>query len=136
MDPSKHDSTDRIKGLIWQILNHPDGFTGEILVCDNTQEVGTGINANDDNSDFPGQSIVAVVNTFRAKGYPVFLYDWTALWSSIVGEYDQGMYIDGYPYDPETHINYPKFRTPMGTYVSMRYGIWDSLAAAYDHDRL
>ena len=28
-------STDRIKGLIWQILNHPDGFTGEILVCDN-----------------------------------------------------------------------------------------------------
>ena len=30
-------STDRIKGMIWQILQHPDGFTGEIIVCDNTQ---------------------------------------------------------------------------------------------------
>jgi hypothetical protein len=129
-------STDRIKGLIWQILNHPDGFTGEILVCDNTQNVGTSINDQDDNSDFPGQSIVDVTNTFNAKGYPVFLYDWTPLWAAEVGEYDEGMYIDGYPYDPETHITYPKFQTPSGTYVSLRYGIWDPVAETYDHDRL
>ncbi|MCE7858093.1 MAG: hypothetical protein DYG97_16470, partial [Ignavibacteria bacterium CHB3] len=34
-------STDRIKGLIWQILQHPDGFTGEILIGDNTQCIPT-----------------------------------------------------------------------------------------------
>ena len=42
-------STDRIKGLIWQILQHPDGFTGEILVGDNTQWASTG--EDDNNSE-------------------------------------------------------------------------------------
>ena len=42
-------STDRIKGLIWQILQHPDGFTGEILVGDNTQWASIG--EDDNNSE-------------------------------------------------------------------------------------
>jgi len=56
-------STDRVKGLIWHILNPPDGFSGEILVCDNTQQIGTGINENDNNSEDPLQSIPDVVST-------------------------------------------------------------------------
>ena len=47
-------STDRIKGLIWQILQHPDGFTGEILVGDNTQWASIG---EDDNNSEDTQSI-------------------------------------------------------------------------------
>ena len=30
-------NTDRIKGVIWQILNHPEGFEGEIIICDNQE---------------------------------------------------------------------------------------------------
>ncbi len=128
-------STDRIKGLIWQILNHPDGFTGEILVCDNTQ--GYSIDQDDNNSEDPNQSIVNVVNTFRAKGYPVYLRDWKNL-NYVDGlEYNQGDYNDCYIYEPLTKISYPKFRSSSGKYlISLRYGIWDSLAAKYDSSRL
>ena len=33
-------STDLIKGLIWRILNHPDGFAGEVVVAENVQDIG------------------------------------------------------------------------------------------------
>jgi len=130
-------STDRIKGLIWQILQHPDGFSGEILICDNTQEIGTGINQNDNNSEDPNQSIPDVVNTFYAKGYPVYYLDWNYIWSAVANEYSTGDYNDGYVYENSTKISYPKFRSPsQNYYISLRYGIWDSLAAAYDSSSL
>ncbi len=128
-------STDRIKGLIWQILKHPAGFTGEIIVCDNTQ--GYSIDQNDNNSEDPNQSIVNVVNTFRAKGYPVYLRDWKNLMYVAGVEYNQGNYNDCYIYEPPTKISYPKFRSSSGKYlISLRYGIWDSLASVYDSARL
>jgi hypothetical protein len=130
-------STDRIKGLIWRILNHPEGYSGEIIVCDNTQDIGTGINHNDNNSEDDMQSIVDVINTFSSKGYPVSLMDWNFIWNIVADEYSVGDYEDGYVYESDTKISYPKFRTPMGDYfVSLRYGIWDSLSASYDSTRL
>jgi hypothetical protein len=130
-------STDRVKGLIWRILNHPDGFSGEILVCDNTQDIGTGINENDNNSEDPNQSIPDVVNTFQAKGYPVYYLDWNYIWDDIASEYSSGDYNDGYVYETATKISYPKFRSPSGDcYISLRYGIWDSLSQAYNTSRL
>jgi len=130
-------STDRIKGLIWQILKHPNGFSGEILVCDNTQDIGTGIAENDNNSEDTLQSIVSVVSTFQSKGYRVYLLDWAYIFNRVVSEYSSGDYHDGYVYESSTKISYPKFRSPSGNYyISLRYGIWDSLAAVYDPSRL
>jgi hypothetical protein len=130
-------STDRIKGVIWQILNHPDGFSGEILICDNTQDVGTGINQQDNNSEDTAQSIPDVVNTFYAKGYPVYYLCWADIWSVVALEYSEGDYDDGYVYETDTRISYPKFRSPSGDYyISTRYGLWDSLSTAYDSSRL
>jgi hypothetical protein len=130
-------STDRIKGVIWQILQHPDGFTGEIIICDNTQNFGTGINHNDNNSEDPEQSIVDVVNTFVAKGYPVSYRDWKNVWDVVVEEYSAGDYSDGFVYESTSKISYPKFTSPSGNYnISLRYGIWDSTSLAYDLDRL
>jgi hypothetical protein len=130
-------STDRIKGLIWQILQHPDGFSGEIIICDNTQDIGTGINQDDNNSEDINQSILDVVNTFYAKGYPVYQLDWKYIWSTVANEYSTGDYNDGYIYESATKISYPKFRSPSQNYsISLRYGIWDSLAAVYDSTRL
>ncbi len=130
-------STDRVKGVIWQVLNHPDVFSGEILVCDNTQDIGTGINDNDNNSEDPNQSIPDVVNTFFAKGYPVYFLDWNYMWDVVASEYSEGDYADGYVYEEATKISHPKFRSPSGNhYISMRYGVWDSVSAAYDSSRL
>lgn len=130
-------SADRIKGLIWQILRHPDGFTGEIIVCDNTQDFGTGINHEDNNSEDTDQSIIDVVNTFYAKGYPVYVRDWADVWSVIADEYLTGDYEDGFVYEAASKVTYPKFRSPSGNYyISLHYGIWDSLLATYNKDKL
>jgi hypothetical protein len=130
-------NTDRIKGLIWQILEHPEGFSGEIIVCDNTQDIGTGISDSDNNSEDPLQSILDVVSTFFAKGYPVYCLGWVNIWDAVVSEYSDGDYADGYLYDTTTKVSYPKFRSPSGNhYISLKHGIWDSLAAAYDPSRL
>ncbi len=136
-DSQNTTNTDRIKGLIWLILQHPDGFTGEILVCDNTQDIGTGINDLDNNSDDPNQSIPDVISTFQAKGYPVYCLDWNYIWDKVVTEYSEGNYDDGYVYDPGPKISYPKFRSPSGSYyVSLRHGLWNPAASAYDLSRL
>jgi hypothetical protein len=130
-------STDRIKGLVWQILQHPDGFTGEILVCDNTQDIGTGINDSDNNSEDPEQSIVDVASTFYAKGHPVYTLDWNYIWSVVAKEYAAGDYRDGYVFESQTNVSYPKFRSPSGDeFISLRHGVWDSTAASYDASRL
>lgn len=136
-DSQNTTNTDRIKGLIWQILNHPDGFTGEILICDNTQDIGTGINDLDNNSDDPNQSILDVISTFQAKGYPVYVLDWNYIWDTVVSEYSEGNYSDGYVYDAGIKISYPKFRSPSGKYhISLRHGIWNSMTSGYDPSRL
>lgn len=130
-------STDRIKGLVWRILNHPEGFSGEILICDNVQDIGTGINQQDNNSEDTAQSIPDVVNTFFAKGYPVYYLDWSYIWDTVASEYSEGDYGDGYVYETDTRISYPKFRSPSGDhFVSLRFGVWDSLSAQYDSSRL
>ncbi|UCD18573.1 MAG: DUF362 domain-containing protein [Candidatus Zixiibacteriota bacterium] len=129
--------TDRVKGLIWQILQHPDGFSGEIIVCDNTQDLGTGIAENDNNSDDPDQSIIDVVATFYAKGYPVYCLNWYTMWATVAWEYSMGDYYDGYVYESESKISYPKFQTPSGDYyVSLRYGIWNTETSTYDSSQL
>ena len=128
-------STDRIKGLIWQILQHPDGFTGEILVGDNTQWAPIG--EDDNNSEDPNQCILDVINTFHSKGYPVYLFEWKNIMNNVVTEYSDGDYNDGYPYEPASKISYPKFQSPSGNYfISLKYGIWDSNSQTYDHSRL
>lgn len=128
-------STDRIKGLIWKILQHPDGFTGEIIVADNTQWAEMG--EDDNNSEDPAQCILDVINTFYSKGYPVYLFEWKNIMYNVVTEYSDGNYTDGYPYEPASKVSYPKFQSPSGNYyISLKYGIWDSASRTYDHNRL
>jgi hypothetical protein len=130
-------STDRIKGLIWQVLKHPNGFTGDIIVCDNTQYQSNSIGHNDNNSEDTSQSIIDVVNTFHAKGYPVYILDWKYMNTFDGLEYSQGDYRDCYIYNAQTKVSYPKFRSPSGKHlISLRYGIWDSLTASYNSSRL
>lgn len=128
-------STDRIKGVIWKIIQHPDGFTGEIIVCDNTQNFA--INQEDNNSEDTEQSIVDVVNTFSSKGYPVSIRDWSNIYNVVAEEYSSGDDNEGFVYESESKISYPKFNSPFTNQkISLRYGIWDSNSSSYDPDRL
>jgi hypothetical protein len=130
-------NTDRIKGLITLILKHPDIFTGEIIIADNVQHYGAGINEDINNSEDPDQSIIDVVKTFSAKGYPVYLSHWTNLKELFCKEYSQGDMSDGYVVDSSTYITYPKFRSPSGKqYISLSKGVWDTIHSVYDKGKL
>jgi hypothetical protein len=145
-------NTDLLKGVIWRILQHPDGFTGEVVVVENTQDANPDWNTTPANAEDQDQTYQDVVNAFQSLGLAVSLYSWDSLNESRssggnvgasgypAGEYAAGNTNDAYILleDPagtgHDELSYPKFRTAKGTYVSMRYGVWDG--NSYNPDRL
>ena len=121
--------TDVLKQLIQSIVNHPKGFTGEIVVADNGQWGGDMDWANN-NAENHSQSTQKVVDSFSSS-HKVSTYDWIPIRSKQVNEYSAGDMNDGYivkaTADPITgiYVSYPKFRTIYGTYISFKYGIWN-----------
>ncbi len=129
-------NTDVLKGVIARVLEHPDGFTGEVVVVENTQGVGM-LDWSEANAEDHGQSAADVVRGFAEAGHPVSSTLWDAVRAIPVAEYDQGDDRDGYvigPLDPETHgsVSYPKFRTARGRRVSLARGIWNPATSTYD----
>jgi len=141
-------NTDLLKALIQAIVNHPDGFTGEIIVADNGQaQYGSAENGggsfgySKNNAEDPSQSVQKVVDFF-ADSYKVSTYLWDTITTKRVSEYSEGDMEDGYivnvTVNPRTGImvSYPKFKTKLGTYVSFKLGIWDPHTQTYDGERL
>ena len=134
-------NVDLLRGLIRVIVDHPDGFAGEVVVCENTQFAGAyDFDRQSNNAQDHELSPRDAVDHFAALGYQVSLTDWTVLRPNEVLEYSQGDLADGYvvyPYDSQLQgrISYPKFQTADGSYVSLRDGIWDP-ATGYDRERL
>jgi len=132
-------NTDLVKSLVHKILNHPDGFAGEIIIADNGQGTG-GLDLAESNAYDHTQSFQDVVNSFGSQ--QVSTWSWYTVRSSSVGEYDEGDLNDGYvvnkTMNPRTLLNvsYPKFRTKYGTYISFKKGIWDDSSSSYDSARL
>lgn len=129
-------NTDVLQGVIARVLEHPDGFTGEVVVVENTQGVGM-LDWPEANAEDHGQSAADVVREFAEGGHPVSSYLWDTVRGISVAEYDQGDDRDGYvvgPLDPETHgsVSYPKFRTAGGRRVSLARGIWNPATSTYD----
>ncbi|MFX1532619.1 MAG: DUF362 domain-containing protein [Promethearchaeota archaeon] len=122
-------NTDFLKELIQAIVDHPDGFSGEIVVTDNGQGWGS-MDWLSGNAEDRGQSTKDVVNMFSPE-YAVSTYDWQVIRSNRVNEYSEGDQVSGYIVydtpDPETGItvSYPKFETEYGTYISFKHGIWN-----------
>jgi len=141
-------NTDLVKALIQAILNHPDGFIGEIVVADNGQaqygSAGTGgsLNWSKNNAENISQSIQSVVNYFASRGYRVSTYLWDKITTKMVREYSEGDMEDGYVVNatknPRTGIivSYPKFRTAFGTYISFKNGVWDPNNRTYSGEKL
>jgi hypothetical protein len=135
-------NTDLLRGLIRRIVDHPDGFTGEVVVCENAQFNSTsGFDRPSNNAQDHSLSPHDVVVWFQGLGFTVSHFDWTTTRYTQVTEYSEGNYTNGYvvyPYDAQLYgrISYPKFQTADGTYVSTKYGIWDAGSQAYDREHL
>ncbi len=133
-------NTDVVKGVIYRLVQHPDGFTGAVIIAENPQ------NTNDDwyqqpsgnNSQFQDQSYLEVAQAFAGEGYHVCISDWKAIRATFVAEYDTGDNDDGYVLDSQdAKLSYPKFQVNcngLTLRISMRYGLWDG--ATFDDTRL
>jgi len=132
-------NTDLVKSLIKKIVNHPEGFNGEIVVADNGQGTG-GLDLAESNAYDHSQSIQDVVNMFGS--FKVSAWSWYQVRSNNVKEYSQGDYNNGYVVNSTensiTHlrVSYPKFKTKYGTYISFKNGIWNSATQSYASGKL
>ena len=135
-------NVDVLRGLIRVLVDHPDGFTGEVVVCENTQFASAnGFDRLQNNAQDHALSPHDVVTHFANLGYGVSSYIWTGIRHTQVDEYSTGDTTDGYvvyPFDSQLNgrISYPKFQTDAGTLVSLKNGLWDSVGQTYDRDRL
>jgi hypothetical protein len=139
-------NTDLVYGIIKAIVDHPDGFNGEIVVADNGQAQygaagnGGSLDWDRNNATNKDQSIEDVVQKF--KDYKVSTYLWDDITENVVGEFAEGDDEDGYVVNrnviPETGtiVSYPKFTTKFGTKLSFKYGLYFPINNNYDIDRL
>ncbi|MHA2231789.1 MAG: DUF362 domain-containing protein, partial [Candidatus Hodarchaeales archaeon] len=127
-------NTDVLKEVIQAIIDHPDGFIGEIIVADNGQGRGN-MNWQNTNAEDADQSSQDVVDMFSSE-HSVSTFSWQAIRHLEVDEYSLGDTRSGYVLylraDPETGIivSYPKFQTVFGTQISFKHGIWNGTAYA------
>ena len=94
-------NTDLVRSLVLGIADHPDGFTGEVVIADNGQDQfgprgsGGSMEWRDNNAVDQSQSIADVV-TELAGHINVSAYLWDAITQTRVAEYSAGDYTDGY----------------------------------------
>jgi hypothetical protein len=140
-------NTDLVRSLIQAIVDHPDGFTGEIIIADNGQaqygatQTGGNLSYAQNNAEDKSQSMERVARSFSGS-HQVSTYLWDTITTKRVYEYAQGDMNDGYIVNetpnPRTGliVSYPKFRTQYGTYVSFKKGIWNTETRSYEENRL
>lgn len=132
-------NTDVLRGLIRALVDHPDGFSGEVVVGENTQFAPSdNFDRESNNARDRSLSPRDVVGGFQDQGFRVSVSDWTPLRTT---ERDEGVSCEqgrGYVVidSGDGRISYPKFGTIYGTCVSLKNGIWDSDSGAWDRSRL
>jgi len=91
-------SVDAMRRLIDLILAHPDGFTGEVVICENTHCRGTNLNCD---------NYKALANSYEMDNVSFLA------WSK------QGSYkVEGY--HGEAELSYPVFTTPLGMHINFK----------------
>ncbi|TFH01658.1 MAG: DUF362 domain-containing protein [Candidatus Thorarchaeota archaeon] len=133
-------NTDLIKSVINTIINHPDGFTGEVVIADNGQGLGM-MNPYTSNSYYQNQSAYEVAEFFASE-WNVSSMVWDGLRGSTVDDYNNDDFANGYVRssvwnnDTQLFVSYPKFQSPAtGAYISFKQGIWNN-DTGFDSGRL
>jgi Domain of unknown function (DUF362) len=122
-------NSDVVRGLVQRILEHPDGFTGEVVVVENGQGRGSlrcdtssayggdasvRANANDESHSF----VHLVEQVFRSPRVSAVLLD--PIGSTFIGVDDHAT--NGYR--RFENVSYPCFNTPGGRRVELLEGVW------------
>jgi len=122
-------NSDLIRGLIQRILNHPDGFDGEVVIFENGQGSGN-LNCDRGGSGYPDtnvhanandetQSFLYLVNT-TFNDPRVSAYSLDLIMNTFIGATDH--VTNGYrTYE---NVSYPCFTTARGHRVELQEGIW------------
>jgi uncharacterized protein (DUF362 family) len=140
-------NNDLLKSLIQYILNHPAGWTGEIIVADNGQgNMGSAshqaqLDWAQPNSKDKKTNAQAVIDSFAKQGYKVSGVVWDSLTAKRVTDFDTGDNTGGFVVETGSRstgirISYPKFTTKYGTAISFKKGIWNPTAKSFDTQRL
>ena len=141
-------NTDLVRSVIREILNHPDGFAGEIIIADNGQAQfgsapggGGSLDFARNNAVDQSQSNLRVIRYFQNMGYRVTGVLWDTFTRIRVQEFSAGDMNDGFVVEDVVRntnitVSYPKFTTEFGTHVSFRYGIWNPATRTYNSDIL
>jgi len=140
-------NTDLIRSVIKAITEHPDGFTGEVIIADNGQgqfgsdRRGGSLSWANANSANRRQSAMDVVRIFQAEKFHVTGVLWDDFTGIKVQEFEQGDTRNGFVVEDTVQstgleISYPKFVTEYGTHVSFKKGIWDAESNDYISERL
>lgn len=122
-------NSDVVRGLIQRILEHPDGFQGEVVIMENGQGRGslncdTSASYNGDttvqaNANNPSHSFRYLVNkVFRNHPVSAFLLD--PVRNNFIGAGDHTS--NGYRY--YENVSYPCFTTAQGHRVELLEGTW------------
>jgi hypothetical protein len=129
-------NSDLIRGLVQRILDHPNGFRGEVVIFENGQGQGSlngdalGWGSYPDNSvhanaNDEGHSFFYLVDTiFNDLRVSAYLLD--PIKDTIIGSEDHAT--DGYRiYE---NVSYPCFTTSGGKRVELQEGIWQGSSYA------
>jgi uncharacterized protein (DUF362 family) len=140
-------NTDLVSSIIRVILDHPDGWKGEIIVADNGQAQyggagrGGSLDWPNNNAMNKSQSIQYVVDKY-ATDSKISTCLWDEFTTNVVQEFAEGDNEDGYVVSNNvitttgTMVTYPKFTTPYGTQVSFKWGVYKPEIEDYDVDKL
>lgn len=122
---------DVLKGLIQRIVDHPDGFTGEVIVVDKF------IYDEPPNSYHLQNNVSAVCNSFPEQMVSRVIFK-DLVWENKNYEQVQNGYIELEEIFPEMtwleRVSYPKFTTRYGTHIDFKLGWWNG--TAYDNERV
>jgi hypothetical protein len=123
-------NSDLVRGLIQRILDHPDGFSGEVVIIENGQgrgslncDTSSSYNGNREvqaNANDPSHSFLFLVDDVF-KGKPVSAYLLDPIRSKFIAAGDHTT--DGYR--KLENVSYPCFTTRRGTRVELREGVWN-----------
>ncbi len=128
-------NTDVLRGLIQRILDHPAGFSGEVVIFENGQGRGSfdsNQNQNGDtsvaaNAENPTHTFNYLVNTvFNGQPVSCFLLD--PVRSTLLSDTDHAengyRRINPHPERQSWYVSYPCFTTSGGHRVELAKGLW------------
>jgi len=123
-------NSDLVRGLIQRVLEHPQGFQGEVVIVENGQ--GRGSLACDTSSSYNGNTEVhanaqddshsflwLVDSLFRDPRVSAFLLD--TIRSTFIGAGEH----QANGYRTYENVSYPCFTTAGGRRVELREGVWN-----------